>query len=150
MTATAHALVGGAIAASFKDPILGLTLSAASHPVLDLIPHWDLGWGWKQKTKIKLLLQSAFDLSLGLTLTWIMFGHTVDPIYLAACVFMSEVWDIIEAPYWFLNWRFPPFSSFYNIQSKLQGKAKNMFIGILTQVAAVTGIILILKQFFPN
>lgn len=150
MTATAHALVGGAIAATFKDPVLGLTLSAASHPVLDLIPHWDFGWGWKQKTKIKLVLQAVFDLSLGLALTWILFGQNTDLIYLTGCVFMSEVWDIMEAPYLFLNWRFPPFSTFYNIQSKLQGKAKNMFIGILTQVAAVAGIVLVLRELSPH
>lgn len=150
MTATAHALVGGAIAATFKDPLLGLTLSAASHPVLDIIPHWDFGWGWKQKTKIKLFLQSVFDLGLGLVLAFIFFGQTTNLWYLAACVFMSEVWDIMEAPYWFLNWRFPPFSTFYDIQSRLQGKAKNMFIGILTQVVAVVGIVLVLRELFPH
>ena len=41
MTATAHALVGGALAAAIKDPVLGISLSLLSHPFLDMIPHGD-------------------------------------------------------------------------------------------------------------
>ena len=137
MTATAHALVGGIIAASVKEPALGLTLSAASHPLLDLIPHWDFGWGWKKKSKIKLFLQSIFDLSLGYLLAYLFFGRGINFWYFSGCVFLSEIWDMAEAPYWFFNWRFPPFSWIYNIQSKMQGRARNMTIGILTQVATV-------------
>ena len=51
MTATAHALVGGAIAASAINPAIGLPLAALSHPILDMIPHWDLGIGWRGKNK---------------------------------------------------------------------------------------------------
>lgn len=147
MTATAHALVGGAIAASIKDPVLGLSLAAASHPFLDMIPHWDFGWGWREKPKLRFFVESCFDLGLGLTLTFIFFGSNTPLWYLASCVFLSEVWDILEAPYWFLNWHFPPFSWVYNIQSKLQGKASSVMMGILTQVATVGVIILILQQF---
>ncbi|MBI2595164.1 hypothetical protein HYW46_00320 [Candidatus Daviesbacteria bacterium] len=146
MTATAHALVGGAIAASVKDPALGITLSAATHPFLDMIPHWDFGWGWKKKNKVTLFLQALFDLVLGFTLAYLLFGQNISFWYFTACVFASEVWDIMEAPYWFLNWRFPPFSWIYNVQSRMQGKLKLPW-GILTQVAAVVIIVLIFKGF---
>lgn len=146
MTATAHAIVGGAIAASIPNPSLGITLATVSHPLLDLIPHWDFGWGWKSKTKLRLFTQAVVDLSLGTTLAYLIFGQYVDFTYFLACIFASEVWDILEVPYWFLNWRFPPFSYFYNVQSKLQGKAKLPW-GVFTQVVAVSFIILILQTF---
>jgi membrane-bound metal-dependent hydrolase YbcI (DUF457 family) len=52
MTATAHALIGGAIAASIPNPALGLPLAAISHPLVDMIPHWDFGLGWRKKKKV--------------------------------------------------------------------------------------------------
>lgn len=149
MTATAHALVGGAIAASIQNPVLGITLSALSHPVLDLIPHWDFGWGWKKKTKLKLFLEACFDLLLGTFLAYLIFGQYTNIWYFLACVFASEVWDILEAPYWFFNWRFPPFGWIYKIQSQMQGKTKTVFEGILTQVVTV-GVIVLILQAIPH
>ena len=149
MTATAHALVGGAIAASVQNPALGLSLSAISHPLLDTIPHWDFGWGWRQKSKLLLFTESVFDLSLGFVLAYLLFGQHVNFWYFLACVFVSEVWDILEAPYWFFGWKFFPFGIIYKIQSQMQGRAKTMELGILTQVATVVLIVLVL-QIFPK
>lgn len=145
MTATAHALIGGAVAASVQNPAVGITISALSHPIVDLIPHWDFGWGWKKKTKTRLFIQASFDLLLGFGLAYFLFGQGVAFWYFAACVFASEVWDILEAPYWFLGWKFPPFGWIYSIQSKMQGKTKTVFEGVLTQAATVTGVVLLLR-----
>lgn len=145
MTATAHALVGGAIAASVNNPALGLTLSALSHPILDTIPHWDFGWGWREKTKLKLFIESCLDVTLGCVLAYALFGQYVDLRYFIGCVFLSLVWDIAEAPYWFFHWRFPPFSWIYSIQSKFQGKARNIYEGIFTQIASFVVIVLVLR-----
>ena len=136
MTATAHALVGGAIAASIPNPLIGIPLAFISHPFIDMIPHWDFGWGWKKKTKIKLFLQASFDLLLCFFFA-----------YFLLAVFFSEVWDIMEAPYWFLGWKFPPFSWIYNFQSNMQGKTKTVSDGILTQVVTVAGLVLLLRIF---
>lgn len=150
MTATAHALVGGAIASAVPDPVAGIALSAASHPLLDMIPHWDFGWGWRQKTKTKLLLQSIFDLGLGLVLAYLFFGQFIGNFwYFLIAVFASEVWDILEAPYWFLGWKFPPFSTIYRIQSSMQGKTKTVGMGIFTQVAAIL-VVVFLLQLLPG
>lgn len=143
MTATAHALVGGAIAASVPDPIIGLTLAAASHPLLDMIPHWDFGCGWRQKPKIQLFAEGVFDLSIGVLLTFLVFGAHVGSLYLLSCIFMSELWDLLETPYWFLNWDFFPFSSIYQLQSHIQSKASLPW-GILNQVVTVGLIFVIL------
>jgi len=144
MTATAHALIGGAIAAAVPDPALGITLAAVSHPIADMIPHWDFGWGWKKKSKALLFFQSSFDLILGVVLTFLIFGHTVNNLYLLIIIFISESWDILQAPYWLLNWKFFPFSAFYNFQHQINGKAKLPW-GILTQAATVTGLVLALR-----
>src|SRR6188768_2052418 len=98
MTITAHALVGGAIAAAIPNPVIGFTLAVASHPLLDMIPHWDEGWGWRQKSKLKLFSQCLFDLALGVFLTYMLFGFVPLP-YLLVTIFGSILFDVLEAPY---------------------------------------------------
>lgn len=146
MTATAHALVGGAIAASITNPALGLSLAFISHPLLDMIPHWDFASGWRLKNKVTLFLESILDLSLGILLAFVFFGRNIDPIYFISCIFFSEIWDILMAPYIIFNWKFPPFSTFYKLQHAIQGRAK-LPLGIITQAVSVTGIVLVLRAF---
>lgn len=145
MTATAHALIGGAIAASTStNPALGIALSAISHPIADMIPHWDIGVGWKKKGKAVLFFQSLADLSFGVVLAFLLFGNSTNHLYLLACIFMSESWDLLQMPYLLFNWKFPPFYTFYKFGHKTNGKAK-MLWGIITQVVSVTGLVLILR-----
>ena len=146
MTATAHALVGGAIAASIPDPLIGLPLAFISHPFIDMIPHWDFGWGWREKTKLKLFIEGSLDLALGTLVAFLIFGRFADPAYFFAAVLLSESWDLLETPYWFLKWNFPPFSTMYKFQSKIQGKAALPW-GIVTQVATVLVITALLNTF---
>lgn len=144
MTATAHALIGGVIASSIPDPALGIPLSAISHPIADMIPHWDFGCGWKKKNKALLFFQSFADLSFGVTLTFLIFGNTTNHLYLFLAIFISESWDLLQAPYWLFNWKFFPFSLFYNFGSKTNRKAKLPW-GILTQIATVSSLVLSLR-----
>ncbi len=146
MTATAHALVGGAIAASIPDPAVGITLCFLSHPLIDMIPHWDFGIGWRGKNKFTLFLEASLDLLLGIILAYFFFGQNVNPIYFLGCIFASEIWDIMMMPRLLFNWNFPPFSTFYQLQHNLQVKAKaTLPWGILTQAATVYATVLILK-----
>lgn len=144
MTATAHALIGGAIAASIPDPAIGIPLAAISHPIADMIPHWDFGLGWKKKGKLILFLQSFGDLFIGVALSFFIFGDKTNTIYLLWCIFMSESWDILQMPYLLFNWKFFPFSTFYEFGHATNGKAK-MFWGIMSQAATVTGVVLALR-----
>lgn len=145
MTATAHALMGGAIAASISNPVIGLPLAALSHPLTDMIPHWDLGIGWRKKTKLNLFWQSTLDLLLGLGLTYLIFGRATDITYLAAAVFLSETWDLLMMPY-ILGWKVFPFSAFYSVQSKWNINVKLPW-GIFTQGATVLATVLLLRVF---
>jgi len=146
MTATAHALVGGAIAYSVQNPALGIPLSLLSHPVLDMIPHWDFGWGWRKKTKLKLFCEASLDLTVGIVASYAVFGQFINIYYFLACVLGSILWDLLEIPYWFFNWRFFPFSTLHSIQHHIQGRAKLPW-GILTQVITVGIFIIILQSF---
>lgn len=143
MTATAHALVGGAIATAIPNPVIGLPLAALSHPLLDMIPHWDFGWGWRNKNKFVLTLQATFDLIIGVALAYYFFGKYTDLSYFFAAIFLSEVWDFMMFPYIAFGWKFPPFSYFYRVQHEIQGKAKLPW-GILTQAGTVVAISLFL------
>ena len=145
MTATAHALVGGALAAASPHPVLGISLALLSHPLLDMIPHWDEGWGWRKKDKLRLFAECTIDLSAGIIATFVLFGAGVNPWYLIACIGAAVSWDVLEAPYLILNWKFPPFNFFYKIQSGIQGKAALPW-GIVTQVITVGLVVLILNQ----
>lgn len=144
MTATAHALVGGAIAASISNPAIALPLASLSHPILDMIPHWDLGVGWRKKNKLTLFAESVLDLIIGIVLAYFLFGKNINPVYLLTCIFFSEIWDILMMPYLLFNWKFPPFSTAYDWQHKIQSNIKLPW-GILTQAATVTGVVLILR-----
>lgn len=144
MTATAHAIIGGAIAASTgNSPALGISLSAISHPIVDLIPHWDFGCGWRKKSKTLLFLQSSADFIFGIIVTFLIFGNIVDPLYLFACILISESWDILQMPYLLFGWKFP-FELFYKFGHLSNGKT-NMTVGILTQLGTVTGLMLALR-----
>lgn len=143
MTATAHALMGGVIATSIANPAIGLPLAAISHPLTDMIPHWDLGIGWRKKNKLNLFWQSTLDLTLGLFLTYLIFGRFADPLYLWAAVFLSEVWDLLMMPY-LLGFKMFPFSAFYHVQSKINTAAKLPW-GIFTQGATILATMLVLR-----
>lgn len=144
MTATAHALIGGAIAASVQNPTIGLPLAALSHPILDMIPHWDFGWGWKKKNKVTLFIQTSFDLLFGLSLTFLIFGRTTDSLYLLSAIFLSLVWDLLFMPYLLFGWNFFPFKTFYDFGHDINGRAKLPW-GIVTQVITVGGVVFALR-----
>jgi len=146
MTATAHALVGGAIAASVTNPAIGIALAFASHPVLDIIPHWDFGIGWRGKNKFTLFLEASLDLLVGIALSYLLFGRNLDPIYFLACILASEIWDILMMPYILFKWKI--FYVFYKIQHHIQNNVKLPW-GILTQAATVYAAVLLLK-FVPQ
>lgn len=145
MTATAHALVGGAIAASVPNPALGISLALVSHPILDMIPHWDFGLGWRNKSKTLFMAEGFFDLGVGLVSSYLIFGIHINLAYFLSVVLASLIFDLLIVPYWFFNWHIPPFSWAYKIQSQINAKAKLPW-GILTQAFAVMGFVLVLRN----
>ena len=146
VTATAHALVGGAIASSVHNPALGISLALLSHPLLDMVPHWDFGKGWRQKSKSFFLAEGVFDLAVGLFASYLIFGQYINLTYFLVVVFASLFFDLMMTPYWFLKWKFPPFSWAYKFGSSTNGDAPLPW-GIVTQLVAVIGVTVVLKFF---
>lgn len=136
MTATAHCLTGASIASFLPNPFLSVPLSIASNFLMDLIPHWDTGTGWRNRPKIFTLLATGIDVTLGFALAFIIFSKKINSAYLLLNIFAATLPDWLEAPYLFLGWDFPPFSWFYRLQSKLHAR-NGLPWGIITQVIIV-------------
>lgn len=136
MTATAHSLVGAALAAKIGNPALAIPLAFASHFLLDCVPHWDTGTHYHERPKKATFLYSGLDVALGLGLSLLFFGNTISLSYLLLMIFVSTLPDWLQSPYIFWGIKLPPFYWFYKIQSKLNNKDGSWF-GIFTQLAVV-------------
>lgn len=146
MVTTSHALVAGALVATFpNNPALGLSLSFFSHPVMDTIPHWDFCYNWRQKSKIKLFIECSLDLIIGVFLAYLLFGSRVNFQYFLGAMLAVTIWDFLEAPYWFLKKKVIPFTWIYALQSSIHHKT-SLPLGIITQVITVTTVIFLLPS----
>lgn len=146
MTATAHALAGAALVSFIPNSSVALPMAFASHFVLDLVPHWDTGTYRREKSPRRFLVESVIDLLLGFGLSFLLFGSKVNPYLLTAGILVSQLPDWLEAPYLFLGWKFPPFSTVKAFQSKLHFK-KSLPWGFVSQVVVITLLILLLSQY---
>lgn len=145
MTATAHALIGAAIAAKVINPFLAIPLAIISHFALDLVPHWDAGTNHRQKTKKKLKIEATVDVLLGFALSFLLFGSSVNPIYLFIMIIAAQLPDWIEAPYWIFGVNLPPFTWMYQISHRVQSRLQLPW-GLVTQIVIVgTFVFLALK-----
>lgn len=101
MTSTAHAIVAGAIASKFPDPMVAASVSFISHFVMDLIPHWDMGTNWKGRKKHATGVLAILETMTGITIAYLVYNARVPLPHLALSVFVSLLPDWLEAP-WFL------------------------------------------------
>ncbi len=141
MTATAHSLTGASLASLIPNPLISIPLAFFSNFLMDLIPHWDTGTGWRQRPKLFTFIFSGFDVILGIVLGLVIFGKTTDIFYLLLMMFTATLADWLEAPYLFLGWNFPPFSWFYRFQSRFHSK-KGFPLGLLTQIVTVLPLVI--------
>ena len=100
MTATAHALVSGAIVASVHNPAIALPLVLASHFFMDAVPHWDFGTNWRGRSKATTGAIAIADTILGFTLAYFVFGGKVAIPILFLAVALGNLPDWLEAPYY--------------------------------------------------
>jgi hypothetical protein len=100
MTSTAHALVSGAIAAAVPNPVLSMPLIFVSHFIMDAVPHWDFGTDWRSRSKLTTGAIAICDTILGFTVAYFMFAWKVDVLVLLAAVFIGNLPDWLEAPYY--------------------------------------------------
>ena len=157
MTATAHALVSGAIAASVQNPTLAIPLAFVSHFVMDAIPHWDFGTNWRTRAKAKTGIVAIFDTILGFTLTYFLFAGKVDTVVLLGAMIAGNLPDWLEAPYYIFfahqNKREPTINArfwehltyrIYKMENVFHAKAQ-LPLGVITQIATVLFFLVLLR-----
>lgn len=155
MTAASHALIGTMIAAKVGDPVLAIGLSFASHFIADLVPHWDLGTHWREKTKRRLQLEAVADVLLGFVLSLLLYGLILGiephiqagPVLVFAAIIAAQGPDWLTAPSWMFGKGFPLSDFMYQIQHRLNTKLDKPW-GIVSQILALSLLYLILFVLF--
>lgn len=144
MTATGHAIIGTVIAAKIGNPALAIPIALASHVVADAIPHWDLATNGGRKKGKKLIYESFFDVLIGFVSSFIILGlffPNTNIGYAFFIVLVSQFFDWLMVPYYFLNINIPPFNWAYRFQ-KLFDNEMNKPWGIIYQAGFVTAILI--------
>lgn len=112
MLETPHVVVGAAIATKIANPALALPLAFASHFLLEKIPHWNphlntekkkFGKPTKQST-LFVLADVATSLIAGTYIASLVLPDTGHFITIIFACFFAILPDLIEAPYYFLNY----------------------------------------------
>lgn len=157
MTATAHALIAGAIASKIPDPALAVVLSFASHFIIDAVPHWDMGTNWRSRSKNTTGVLAIIDTVIGITVTYFFYSGKVAFLPLSACILAAELPDWLETP-WYIFFASQdkhkpgPKAGFfekltykiYRWENAFHTKAQFPF-GFVTQIATVAFFLLLLQ-----
>lgn len=158
MTATAHALVAGAIYRAIPNPMLSVPLACASHFIMDAVPHWDLGTAWRSRSKKMTGILAIAETVLGITVAYFLFHGKGSGIPLLATIVASEIPDWLEAPWYIFfahqNKHAPgPHAGFwetltyriYRLENVFHAKAGFLF-GVATQIVTVAFFLLLLNR----
>ena len=139
MVSVSHTLVAISIAAKITNPVIALPLSFFSNYVLDMIPHWDFGYGWREKSKKKLFIEGFADVAVSYILVfliWKKFLPNTSLISLLINAFLAHLPDWLELPYLLFNIKIQPFTFFYQIQHVVHRKLALPW-GVVTQIVTV-------------
>lgn len=138
MLVLTHSLVGGLVASKIKNPLVTSPFLFGFHFILDRIPHWDLGVGFRQRKKIINFFLGLIDLGTSLVVCWLFFqkGQALN-FFLWLGIFFSILPDFLEFPALFLNWRFFPFSTIEKIHSEIFHRKTSFWKGIIPQIIII-------------
>lgn len=157
MTATAHALVSGALAAHFSDPVSASVLTLISHYIMDSIPHWDFGTNWRQRSKKITGLFAIAETIFGILLSYAIFGIQLPFFFWAVPVLFGLIPDWLETP-WYIFFAHHKKNepgahagileklayAFYKIPNVFHSKAQ-LPLGLVTQVLTVVFFLILLR-----
>ncbi|MBI3560022.1 hypothetical protein HY087_02765 [Candidatus Gottesmanbacteria bacterium] len=149
MTATAHALVAGAIARSIPDTATASILALGSHYIMDCIPHWDFGTNWRSRPKATTGVLAIADTLIAFTVAYILFAGKVGVVPITIVTAASLLPDWLETP-WYVFFAHQkkhepgPHASMWERLAYLVYKIPKAFhakaqfpLGLLTQIATV-------------
>jgi hypothetical protein len=139
-----HVAVGAAIATKVVHPALAIPLSFGSHFLLEKIPHWNphlntekkkYGKITPQSTKI-VIVDSTLSLALGVYVASQALPNTAHAITILLSCFAAVLPDVIEAPYFFLNWKSKIIEKWIAFQKSIQSDT-TVIPGLATQFATL-------------
>lgn len=144
MTELPHTVVGAAIAVKVGNPALAIPLAFASHFALEFVPHWNPHLYTETKKYGKVTKRSTYfvaaDVALSLAAGFFI-ASTVLPdaahfwtVIFAA--FAAVLPDVIEGPWFFLNFKNRAIEKLILFQRSLQFDAPPI-PGIATQLATI-------------
>ena len=144
MIETPHVVVGAAIAMKVANPALALPLALGSHFVLDKVPHWNPHLFTETKKFGKPSQRSTFivaadiitSIIIGISIARLALPDTTAFLTVIAACFLSVLPDIVEGPYFFLNFRPKLIERWIKFQRSFQVNV-NFIPGMLTQILTV-------------
>lgn len=144
MLETPHVMVGAAIASKIPNPLISIPLALASHFILEKIPHWNphlntetekYGKPTKRSTVIT-IVDSTIALISGSYFAYQALPNTYHALTILAACFFSILPDLVEAPYFFLNFRKAILKKWIYWQKSIQVDTP-LGIGLVTQLIVV-------------
>jgi len=141
---TPHVIVGAVIATKIQNPALSLPLAFASHFVLEKVPHWNPHLNTEKRKFGKVTWTSTKIVIIDVVCSLIIgtyIASNVLPDYLHfitimfAC-FIAALPDIVEGPYFFLNFESKVLQRWIAFHKSIQVDA-SILPGLLTQLVIV-------------
>ena len=153
MLETPHVAIGAAIATKIPNPFIAIPLAFASHFVLEAVPHWNphIFFETKKygrptnKSVVIIVIDATVALGLGSFIAWRALPNTGHAITILAASLASVLPDLVEAPYFFLNWKNKLLKSWLNFHKSLQVDTIP-FWGFLTQILVIFAAILWIRN----
>lgn len=100
MTATAHALVAGAILQASGDTTSASLFAIASHYIMDSVPHWDFGTDWRMRSKATTGTLAIADTLIAFTVAYILFAPKLGVVPVTVVTIASLLPDWLETPWY--------------------------------------------------
>jgi hypothetical protein len=140
-----HVIVGVAMATKVGSPALAISLSFASHFVLDRIPHWNPHFYTETKkfghpstkSTIFAVADSLIALFVGLGFAAASLPDYTKALTIIACCFAAVISDQIKLPFfYFKGARCGLMKKWVSFERSMQGNA-SFWPGIVTQILIV-------------
>lgn len=144
MTATAHAIIGAALATKIGEPVSLAFASTFSHLLMDCIPHWDFGADWRMRSKWATGTLAILETLIGITLAYFLFWGKAPISLLTIGILGSELPDWLQTPWFFFFARKRGKNGFFKKTSYAIYRFQNRFhvkaplpLGGITQILVV-------------
>lgn len=144
MLETPHVVVAAAIAYKIGNPAIAIPLAFGSHFILEKVPHWNPHLNTEKEkfgrvtfasTNI-VILDVVVSLVLGFFIASLVLPNVNHALTILLASFFSILPDIVEGPYFFLDFKSKYIEKWISFQKSIQSDTAPL-PGLLTQVTTV-------------